>query len=69
MSAVFDRISTPQSAISHEHALFSRGIARPQRGPMALGYASGTPLSPQLEQSMREAYQTPFAPELLQTTQ
>jgi hypothetical protein len=29
----------------------------------------GTPIPPQLEQIMREAYQTPFATDLLHTTQ
>jgi hypothetical protein len=36
---------------------------------MVLGCAVYTPIPPQLEQIMREAYQTPCAPDLLQTTQ
>src|SRR2546427_2669911 len=69
MAAVFDLIWAPPRVVAHQRGILPRGLARPQAGATALGCAWGTPIPPQLEQIMRQAYQTPFAPDLRQTTQ
>jgi len=69
MAAVFDLILAPQRAVAHQRAILQRGMARPQGGPPALGCTLDTPIPPQLEQSMRQADQTPFATDLRQTTE
>ena len=69
MAPVFDLIWAPQRAVSHQRGILQRGMARPQAGPPALGGAWGTPIPPHLEPIMCQADQTPFAPDLLQTTQ
>ncbi len=69
MAAVFDpHLSSSKGDVSSARHPPTRHCTSPE-GPLALDYALGTPIPPQLEQIMRQAYQTPFTPNLLQTTQ
>jgi hypothetical protein len=36
MAAIFDLILAPQRAVSHQHTILQRGIARPQEGHYGL---------------------------------
>jgi hypothetical protein len=69
MAAVFDLIEAPPRVVFISAPSSDEVLPVPGGGSTVLNCAVGAPIPPQLEQIMREAYQTPFATDLLQTTQ